>query len=178
MKVNSVIDVHKIALDKLLVRLHKMYEAIGQATQTTIDPTLKDEKIETVMGKLELEVEGGSAMEKQQATQPLVSKRASHVSLPHIGSPATGLKSTMSMEKYPVIIHEPTAIRTARRNPKKLYPQHSSAWCEEVEESYRMPSIVKAKAKPKLHRAKSVVQPRYLQRKQESPKNERQVSEL
>ena len=51
----------------------------------------------------------------QQATQPLVSKRASHVSLPHIGSPATGLKSTMSMEKYPVIIHEPTAIRTARR---------------------------------------------------------------
>ena len=30
-----------------------MYEAIGQATQTTIDPTLEDEKIETVMGKLE-----------------------------------------------------------------------------------------------------------------------------
>ena len=30
-----------------------MYEAIGQATKTTIDPTLKDEKIETVMGKLE-----------------------------------------------------------------------------------------------------------------------------
>ena len=46
----------KIALDKLLVRLHKMYEAIGQATQTTIDPTLKDEKIETVMGKLECEL--------------------------------------------------------------------------------------------------------------------------
>ena len=30
-----------------------MYEAIGQATQTTIDPILKDQKIETVMGKLE-----------------------------------------------------------------------------------------------------------------------------
>ena len=30
-----------------------MYDAIGQATQTTIDPTLKDTKIETVMGKLE-----------------------------------------------------------------------------------------------------------------------------
>jgi len=40
----------------LLVRLHKMYEAICQATQTTIDPTLKDEKIETVMGKLECEL--------------------------------------------------------------------------------------------------------------------------
>jgi hypothetical protein len=51
----------------------------------------------------------------QQVTQPLVSKEASHVSLPHIGSPAVGQKSTMSMEKYPVIIHEPTAIRTARR---------------------------------------------------------------
>ena len=33
-----------------------MYEAIGQATQTTIDPALKDEKIETVMGKLECEL--------------------------------------------------------------------------------------------------------------------------
>lgn len=43
----------KIALDKLLVRLHKMYDAIGQATQTTIDPATKVEKIETVMGKLE-----------------------------------------------------------------------------------------------------------------------------
>ena len=43
----------KIALDKLLVRLHKMYDAIGQATQTTIDPARKVEKIETVMGKLE-----------------------------------------------------------------------------------------------------------------------------
>ena len=43
----------KIALDKLLVRLHKMYDAIGQATQTTIDPAIKVEKIETVMGKLE-----------------------------------------------------------------------------------------------------------------------------
>ena len=43
----------KIALDKLLVRLHKMYDAIGQATQTTIDPVTKVEKIETVMGKLE-----------------------------------------------------------------------------------------------------------------------------
>ena len=51
----------------------------------------------------------------QQATQPLVLKRASHVSLPHIGSPTAGLKTAMSMEKYPVIIHEPTAIRTARR---------------------------------------------------------------
>ena len=28
-----------------------MYEAIGQATQTTIDPILKDQKIETVMGQ-------------------------------------------------------------------------------------------------------------------------------
>lgn len=178
MKVNSVIDVHKIALDKLLVRLHKMYEAIGQATQTTIDPTLKDEKIETVMGKLELEVEGSSVMEKQQVTQPLVSKQVSPVTLPHIGSPADRLKSTMSVEKYPVIIHEPTAIRTARRNTKKLYPQHSSTWCDDVEESYRMPSIAKAKAKPNLHKRKSVVQPRYLPRKQESPKNERQLSEL
>ena len=51
----------------------------------------------------------------QPVTQPLVSKQASRVILPHIGSPAAGLKSTMSMEKYPVIIHEPTAIRTARR---------------------------------------------------------------
>ena len=50
-----------------------------------------------------------------QVTQPLVSKQAGHVSLPHIGSPAGRIKSTMSMEKYPVIIHEPTAIRTARR---------------------------------------------------------------
>ena len=32
-----------------------MYEAVGQATQTTIDPVTKDEKIETVMGKLECE---------------------------------------------------------------------------------------------------------------------------
>ncbi|XP_078346975.1 uncharacterized protein LOC144632253 isoform X2 [Oculina patagonica] len=178
MKVNSVIDVHKIALDKLLVRLHKMYEAIGQATQATIDPTLKDEKIETVMGKLELEVEGGSVMEKQQVAQPLVSKQASHISLPHIASPAVGQKSTFSMEKYPVIIHEPTAIRTARHNPKKLYPQHSSTWCEDIEEAYKMPRIVKVEAKPKPHRAKSVVQSRYLPRKQESPKNERQLSEL
>lgn len=46
-------SLQKIALDKLLLRLHKMYEAIGQATQTTIDPILKDQKIETVMGKLE-----------------------------------------------------------------------------------------------------------------------------
>ena len=45
----------KIALDKLLIRLHRMYEAIGQATQATIDPILKDTKIETVMGKLECE---------------------------------------------------------------------------------------------------------------------------
>ena len=30
-----------------------MYDAIGQATQTTIDPATKVEKIETVMGKLE-----------------------------------------------------------------------------------------------------------------------------
>lgn len=45
----------KIALDKLLLRLHKMYEAIGQATQSTIDCTRVDEKIETVMGKLECE---------------------------------------------------------------------------------------------------------------------------
>ena len=46
----------------------------------------------------------------QQVTQPLVSKQASHLSLPHIGSP-----TTISMEKHPVTIHEPTAIRTARR---------------------------------------------------------------
>ena len=51
--ISILFSLQKIALDKLLVRLHKMYEAIGQATQTTIDPTLKDEKIETVMGKLE-----------------------------------------------------------------------------------------------------------------------------
>ena len=44
------------------------------------------------------------------------------------------------------------------QNLKKLYPQHSSTWCEEVEESYKMPTIVKAKEKPNLHRAKSVVQ--------------------
>ncbi|KAJ7376449.1 HEAT repeat containing 9 [Desmophyllum pertusum] len=179
MKVNSVIDVHKIALDKLLLRLHRMYEAISQATQTTIDPALKDEKIETVMGKLELEVEGGSVMEKdQQVIQPSTSKQASHISLPHIGSPVAGQKSTFSIEKYPVVIHEPTAIRTARRNPKKLYPQHSSAWCEDLEGGYRMPRIVKVKPKPKLPRTKSVAQSRYLPRKQESPKNERQVSEL
>ncbi|XP_022795449.1 uncharacterized protein LOC111334030 [Stylophora pistillata] len=125
MKVNSVIDVHKIALDKLLLRLHKMYEAIGQATQTTIDPTLKDQKIETVMGKLELEVEGGSAMEKQQ-------------------------------------------------NPKKLYPQPSSSWCEDFEGGYRMPRIFKVKSKQKIQ---SIVQPHYLPRKEESPKSERQAVE-
>ena len=50
----------------------------------------------------------------KQVTQPLVSKQASPVTLPHIGSSAGRVKSTMSMEKYPVIIHEPTAIRTAR----------------------------------------------------------------
>jgi hypothetical protein len=30
-----------------------MYEAIGQATQATIDPVPKDAKMETVMGKQE-----------------------------------------------------------------------------------------------------------------------------
>lgn len=179
MKVTSVIDVHKIALDKLLLRLHKMYEAIGQATQTTIDPILKDQKIETVMGKLELEVEGGSAMEKQQqVAPPPVSKHASHISLPHIGSPIARQKSTFSTEKYPVIIHEPSAVRTARRNPKKLYPQHSSSWCEDFEGGYRIPRIFKVKSKQKLQSAKGIVQPRYLPRKEESPKSDRQVIEL
>jgi len=42
-------------LDKLLLRLHKMYESISQATQSTIDHARIDEKIETVMGKLECE---------------------------------------------------------------------------------------------------------------------------
>ena len=30
-----------------------MYETIGQATQSTIEPATKDVRIETVMGKLE-----------------------------------------------------------------------------------------------------------------------------
>ena len=51
----------------------------------------------------------------QQVAQPLVSKQASHLSLPHIGSPTAGPKSTISMEKHPVTINKPTAIRTARR---------------------------------------------------------------
>lgn len=179
MKVKSVIDVHKIALDKLLLRLHKMYEAIGQATQSTIDPATKDEKIETVMGKLELEVEGaGSVMEKQQGTQSLVSKQGSHVSLPRISSPVARQKSILSMEKYPVVIHEPKAVRTAPHNRQKLYPQHSAAWCDDLDSSYRMPRIVKVKSKPKLHRSKSVAQSRYLPKKQDSPKNEHQLSEL
>lgn len=178
MKVTSVIDVHKIALDKLLLRLHKMYEAIGQATQTTIDPILKDQKIETVMGKLELDVEGGSAMEKQQVAPSPVSKHASHISLPHIGSPIARQKSTFSTEKYPVIIHEPSAVRTARRNPTKLYPQHSSSWCEDFEGGYRIPRIFKVKSKQKLQSAKGIVQPRYLLRNEESPKSERPVIEL
>ncbi|CAH3196062.1 unnamed protein product [Porites evermanni] len=179
MKVNSVIDVHKIALDKLLVRLHKMYDAIGQATQTTIDPATKVEKIETVMGKLDLEVEGpGSVTEKQQGTQPSISKQASRVSLPRIISPVGGQKSIMSMEKYPVTIHEPSAVRTARQNRQKLYPQQSSAWCDDLDRGNRMPRIVKVKSNPKLHRSKSVAQPRYLPRKQDSPKSERQPTEL
>lgn len=179
MKVNSVIDVHKIALDRLLLRLHKMYEAVGQATQSTIDPAIKDEKIETVIGKLELEVEGsGSAMEKQQSTQPLITKQASHISLPQISSPVARQKSMMSLEKYPVVIHEPTVIRTARPNRTKLYPQESSAWCDDVESGYTMPRIVKVQARPKLHKSKSLIQSRYKQQKQDSPRNERQVSEL
>ena len=51
----------------------------------------------------------------QQVAPPPVSKHASHISLPHIGSPIARQKSTFSTEKYPVIIHEPSAVRTARR---------------------------------------------------------------
>lgn len=51
----------------------------------------------------------------QQVIQPSASKQASHITLPHIGSPVAGQKSMFSIEKYPVVIHEPTAIRTARR---------------------------------------------------------------
>ena len=50
-----------------------------------------------------------------QGTQPSISKQASRVSLPPISSPVGGQKSIMSMEKYPVTIHEPSAVRTARQ---------------------------------------------------------------
>lgn len=181
MKVNSVIDVHKIALDKLLLRLHKMYESISQATQSTIDHARIDEKIETVMGKLELEVDQvpGSAMEKRQSSEPLISKQVSHVSLPQIRSPVARQKSFISMEKYPVTIHKPTATRTTRQNRRKLYPQHSLAWCGQTEVGHRMPQIIQAKPKPKLQKRKSVVQSRYKNLpKQESSKNEPQSSEV
>lgn len=113
-------------------------------------------------------------MEKQQVSPSPVTKHASHISLPHIGSPIARQKSTISTEKYPVIIHEPSAIRTARCNPKKLYPQHSSSWCEDFEGGYRMPRIFKVKSKQKIQ---SIVQPHYLPRKEESPKSERQAVE-
>ena len=51
----------------------------------------------------------------RQGTQPSISKQASRVSLPRISSPVGGQKSIMSMEKYPVTIHEPSAVRTARQ---------------------------------------------------------------
>lgn len=181
LKVNSVIDVHKIALDKLLLRLHKMYETIGQATQSTIEPATKDVRIETVMGKLEVEADqlAGSVMDKQQSTQSSISKQASRVSLPQIGSLVAGQKSIISMEKYPVTIHEPTAIRTARQNRRKLFPQQSTVWCEDIEGGYRIPQILKGKPKPELPKTKSLVlsSPKNLQ-KAESPKHEHQVSEL
>ena len=46
----------KLALDKLLVRLHRMYDAVGKVTQATIDPLPKDKKMETVMGKIDGEL--------------------------------------------------------------------------------------------------------------------------
>ena len=45
----------KLALDKLLVRLHRIYDSVNRSTQATIDPIPTEEKLETVMGNLERE---------------------------------------------------------------------------------------------------------------------------
>ncbi|XP_031566624.1 uncharacterized protein LOC116301673 [Actinia tenebrosa] len=167
MKVNSVIDVHKIALDKLLVRLHRMYEAIGQATQATIDPVPKEEKVQTVMGKyeeLETPFDGRPSTNAMvPADSGLLSRGVSRdVMLP----PLPGTAATTKTVTFLPSPSQHTPSRYTRKRTDKFYPRGSKEWCEDYKSGHDMPKLVTFKPPP-IHKKTSNVQSRYLGKKAE-----------
>ncbi|XP_048586583.1 uncharacterized protein LOC5504792 isoform X2 [Nematostella vectensis] len=166
MKVNSVIDVHKIALDKLLVRLHRMYDMIGQATQFTVDPLPQDEKLEVTMGRHD---GSGPPSDGKILTGYLTALDSKPVSrdqpLPPI--PSTANQKNMSLiERYPLTTNA-SMTRIARKCSDKMYPRNSGNWCEDVSAGRDIPRIVTSK--PILLKRTSNIQPRYLGKKTPLP---------
>ncbi|XP_020905369.1 protein HEATR9 [Exaiptasia diaphana] len=166
MKVNSVIDVHKIALDKLLLRLHRMYEAIGQATQATIDPLPRDEKVQTVMGKQEDFVSplGGKVTSFSRSTTD-ASGASRDVVLPPLPESPPKSVTLMSMSPEP---------KQSSKKSTKYFPRQSTEWCEDIKSGHDMPRLVSFKPPP-IHKKTSNVQSRYLGRKADK-KDEKQFS--
>ncbi|XP_028395285.1 uncharacterized protein LOC114519362 [Dendronephthya gigantea] len=118
-QVNSVLDIHKIALDKLYARLHHMYEVIEKATEASIKPVLKNDKIEARMRNIE-----SATRIQREISKDMIPEDSAHK------------KSDDSEEKLPKLDQDNVPVRQidAKRKssvkmPRLVFPRNSNVWC-------------------------------------------------
>ncbi|XP_028417404.1 uncharacterized protein LOC114541797 [Dendronephthya gigantea] len=118
-QVNSVLDIHKIALDKLYARLHHMYEVIEKATEASIKPVLKNDKIEARMRNIE-----SATRIQREISKDMIPEDSAHK------------KSDDFEEKLPKLDQDNVPVRQidakgkgSVKMPRLVFPRNSNVWC-------------------------------------------------
>ncbi|CAH1794759.1 unnamed protein product [Owenia fusiformis] len=135
-RASDLTDIHKIALDKLSTRVHKIYDKIHDAAMISVDPTFKQE--EGTQQTSFVQQIGDTSRTSTAVSRPTMGKHTGvdvprprtdqSVHLPPLFSPRLGTSTSGRITYYPAPIPPPEKLPITKVNRDQQYPRVSDSF--------------------------------------------------